>query len=123
MGFLSSLFQRAPQVLPDAVLTAAELDAVVAEGQPTIVDVWSPTCGPCKALAPVVIDVTTRYQGRVRVVQIDSSRAEPALMQRLQVRSVPTLLIYRDGELIGRHTGWRPKSWFDEMVDVEFGEE
>ena len=122
MGFLSNLFQRAPEVLPDPVLSASELEAVLAEGVPTIVDVWSPTCGPCKQLAPIVIQVTTAYAGRVRVVQVDSSRAEPELLRQLQVRSVPTLLIYRDGELLGRHTGWRPKSWFDGMIAAEFPE-
>lgn len=120
MGFLSGLFRRAPEVLPEAVLTADELDAVLAEGKPTVVDVWSPTCVPCKQLAPVVIDVTTRYADRVRVVQIDSSKAEPRLLARLEIRAVPTLLIYREGGLIGRHTGWRPASWFDEMIAAEF---
>lgn len=120
MGFLSNLFQRKPQVLPEAVLTVAQLDALLAAGRPTIVDVWSPTCAPCKALAPILIDVTTRYAGRVQVAQIDSSRAEPALMQRLQVRSVPTLLIFRDGESIGRHTGVRPHTWFDGLIEAEF---
>ena len=80
----------------------------------------SPTCGPCKKLVPVLTEVATAYEGRVRVVEIDVSQAEPEVLGRLQVRATPTLIIVDEGEEVGRMTGFRPKGWFQQMIATEF---
>ena len=86
--------------------------------QPVIVDVWSASCGPCKRLEPVLIEVATRYAGKVKVVEIGTD-AEPQLLAELEVRGTPTIIIYRAGEELGRSTGYRPASWFDELIQKE----
>ena len=121
MGLLDRLFGAGgKKVLPERV---RDLDAfrrlVLKSDIPVIVDVWSPSCGPCKKLEPVLIDVATRYEGRVRLVEIGSADAEPKLLARLGVRATPTLIVFDRGEELGRSTGFRPASWFDQMIETE----
>ena len=74
MGLLDKLFKRAPQVVPARVRTLEEFERVVLDSEiPVIVDVWSATCAPCKKLEPILIDVATRYEHRVRIVEIGTA--------------------------------------------------
>lgn len=116
---LSSLFGDKLKIQPTPVetLDAFRL-AVGASELPVIVNVWSATCPPCRQLAPVLVELATAYQGRVRVVVI-STEAEPALLAELDIRATPTTVIFDKGAEVGRVTGYRPKSWFDEMIRVE----
>lgn len=121
MGLLDRLFGGGKKVLPERV---RDLDAfrklVLRSDVPVIVDVWSATCAPCKKLEPVLIDVATRHEGRVRLVEIGTGDADPKLLARLDVRSTPTLIIFDRGEEVGRSAGFRPASWFDQMIETEF---
>lgn len=122
MGWLDRLLggAEAARVLPERVRDVASYRRVVLGSKlPVIVDVWSPSCGPCKKLEPVLIDVATRYAGKVRVAEIGTD-AEPALLAELAVRATPTLLVFDAGKELGRSVGYRPASWFDEMIAKEF---
>jgi len=122
MGILSSLFAPRKKVAPTPVRDLAAFRAEVADSDlPVIVDVWSESCAPCRQLAPVLVDVATRHEGRVRVVEV-SADSEPALIARLKVRATPTVIIYERGEELGRVAGLSPGSWFDEMIEAEFPE-
>lgn len=120
MGLLDKLFKPAATVLPERVRDLATFEARVLDSEvPVIVDVWSATCAPCKKLEPVLIDVATRHAGKVRVVEIGTGDAEPQLLAALAVQATPTLIMYRDGEELGRVSGLRPSSWFDQMIAAE----
>ena len=120
MGWFSSLF-GGDTVFPTPVRTLADWEEHVTGSElPVIVDLWSPTCGPCKRLGPVLTKVATKYQGRVRVVEIDVSSTQPAVLAPLGVRAVPTLLLFDAGEEFHRVTGYHPPAWFDEMIAAEF---
>lgn len=120
MGWLDKLFGGGARVMPERVRDLATFRKVVLRSdRPVIVDVWSPTCGPCKKLEPVLIDVATRHADRVKVVEIATADAEPALLAKLGVRATPTLIVYDRGEEIGRQTGFRPAEWFDRMIEAE----
>ena len=120
MGILSGLFGSKEKILPEHIDTTAGFRERVMESElPVIVDVWSPSCGPCQKLVPVLTDVATRYDGRVRVVEI-STEADGALLTRLGVRATPTILVFHRGQELGRMTGFRPGSWFDELIATEF---
>ena len=123
MGWLDKLLggSDATRVMPERVRDLRTFRRVVLESElPVIVDVWSPSCGPCKKLEPVLIDVATRHAGKVRVAEIGTD-AEPALLARLEVRATPRLLVFDGGQEIGRSVGYRPASWFDEMIAKELG--
>lgn len=121
MGWFAKLFGAGPKVMPEAVTDLASFRRAVLESPlPVIVDVWSETCAPCRALEPVLVEVATRYQGRIRVAEINSSTAEPELLERLGARATPTIVIFDQGAELGRETGYRPRAWFDEMIAAEF---
>lgn len=124
MSFLTRLFRGRPKVLPESIRDLESYRARVLESElPVIVDVWGATCPPCKQLEPVLIEVATRFADRVRVVEIGVESAEPELVRALEVRATPTLIVVHEGQELGRQTGYRPVSWFEEMIETEFPEE
>lgn len=120
MSLLSKLFGARTEVIPTHIETREEFARCVLESDvPVIVDVWSETCAPCKQLVPVLIQVATKYAGRVLVAEL-STRAEPRLLRELDVRATPTILVFDGGVEVGRMAGYRPAGWFDDMINTEF---
>ena len=79
-------------------ITESHFDAEVLQADvPVLVDFFTSWCGPCKRFAPVIEDLAAEADGRFKVVKVDAEK-EPALADRFQVNSVPTLLIFRGGE-------------------------
>ena len=119
MSWLGKLFGSRPEVTPTHLETLADFEEHVRKSElPVIVDVWSPTCAPCRKLEPVLIQVATKYEGKVRVAEL-STQAEPQLLAALDVRATPTILVFDRGQEIGRMAGYRPLAWFDDMIAAE----
>ena len=79
-------------------LSAADFDEVVSSATaPVLVDFYADWCGPCKVLAPVVEELAAEYADRVDVRKVDVE-AEPQLAERFGIRSIPTLMLFKDGE-------------------------
>lgn len=124
MSFLARIFRPRPKVMPESVRDLSSYRERVLESDlPVIVDIWSATCPPCKQLEPVLIDIATRFADRVRVVEIAIDQAEPELVKKLAARATPTLIVVDSGRELGRETGYRPASWFEQMIEAEFPEE
>ena len=81
---------------------------VLQSSLPVLVDFWAEWCAPCRMLAPVVKDIAASYDGRLRVVKldVDSSPGAPA---RFQVRAMPTLLFFKNGQVVDSIVGAVPK--------------
>jgi thioredoxin 1 len=123
MGLLSALFPPKHQVLPVHIETAEDFRREVTESElPVILDVWSESCAPCRQLGPVLTDIATRYEGRVRVAEVSTSGPLPVL-KKLGVSATPTILVFHQGEEMGRAVGFHPTSWFEEMIEAEFPED
>ncbi len=87
-------------------ITDGNFDQVVLKSdQPILIDFWAAWCGPCKALGPVVDEVAAAYQGKVRVgkMNVDTSPVTP---QRYGVRGIPTLLIFKNGQVQEQIVGY-----------------
>jgi thioredoxin 2 len=97
--------------------------AVVAERSPVpvIVDLWATWCGPCRMVSPTLEKLATERAGEIKLVKVDVDAAEQ-LSRRFEVRAVPTLLVLRDGAVIGRQPGAAPmlalRRWLDEALQA-----
>ena len=82
---------------------------------PVLIDFWAEWCAPCRQIAPIVKDLATSYQGKVKIVKMNIDE-NPATPGRYSVRAIPTVLAIKNGTVVGQITGARGKSSFEEMV-------
>ena len=81
---------------------------VLEAGAPVLVDFYADWCAPCRMIAPLVDELALEHAGHVLVAKVDTDRAE-GLSERYQIRSIPTLVLFRDGREAGRSTGYEPE--------------
>jgi thioredoxin 1 len=89
---------------------------VLKAGTPVLVDYWAEWCGPCKMIAPILDDVARDYGGRVAVAKmnVDENRAVPA---KYGIRGIPTLMLFKDGELAATKVGALSKAQLTAFLD------
>ncbi len=97
-------------------LTSADFDATVKSGV-TLVDFWAEWCGPCRMMAPVLDELANEYKDKVTVAKINVDN-ENDLAGRFNVMSIPTLLVFKDGEVQKRFVGVTSKSDLSEAFDA-----
>lgn len=119
MGLLGKLF-GGEKVAPDHVETRDDFDRIVRGSElPVVLYVWGEACGPCKKMSQEIVTAATRHHGRVKFAELSTS-GDPLLLAALAVRATPTVIVFEQGDEIGRMAGFRPASWFDEMIAAEF---
>lgn len=82
---------------------------------PVLVDCWAPWCGPCRTLGPILEDLAAKYAGGVRIAKLNVDE-NPVTASRYEIRSIPTMLLFKDGRLIKSLVGAQPKEAIEQQL-------
>lgn len=98
-------------------VTDSNFDTLVLKSEmPALVDFWASWCAPCRAIAPIVDEMATQYNGKVRVVKMNVDD-NPATPGRYGVRGIPTLILFKGGKVIDQLVGAVPKNQIKDLIE------
>ena len=93
-----------------------EFESFIRQDKPVLIDFWAPWCGPCRMLAPVLEEVSEAYGEKIAVGKVNVDDC-PELARQFRVMNIPTLLLFKGGELIDRTMGFKPAADLRVMID------
>ncbi|WP_026837331.1 thioredoxin [Gillisia sp. JM1] len=92
-------------------------ETVLKSEKPVMVDFWAAWCGPCRMVGPIIEDISKDYDGKAVVGKLDVD-ANQEFAAKYGVRNIPTVLIFKGGEVVGRQVGVAPKATYAEALDA-----
>jgi thioredoxin 1 len=119
VGLISKLLGEKKKVQPVSVSDATFEAEVKKSALPVVLDIWGPSCGHCKRLEPIMMNLATKYEGKVKVAEMNAAAA-PFTAASLGVMGTPTVIYFKDGEEIERVVGFRGELYHDEIIQTEF---
>lgn len=118
MGWIRKLFAMKDKVQPltvnDENFKAEVLDSEI----PVLLDIWTPSCVHCDRLVPIVVGLATKYQGKLKVAEINGAEA-PQIMSSLKVRGTPTVIYFAEGREFERVVGFRGSLYHQDLIENE----
>ena len=99
-------------------ITDASFDEVVLKSdKPVLVDFWAAWCGPCRMVGPIIEEISSEYEGKAIVGKVDVD-AHQEFAAKYGVRNIPTVLLFKDGEVVDKQVGVAPKSTYTQKIDA-----
>ena len=92
-------------------------ESVLNSSKPVLVDFWAAWCGPCRMVGPVIDEISNEYEGKAVVGKVDVD-ANQEFAAKYGVRNIPTVLVFNNGEVVGRQVGVSPKTAYTEAIDA-----
>ncbi len=108
--------------MEEKILTDANFQSEVLEGKGVmVIDFWAPWCSPCLILGPILEELVEEYQGKVQLAKLNVDE-NPQTASKYNIRGIPTVLIFRDGQLKAQLVGLQPKEAFKSKIDEALAE-
>ena len=93
---------------------------VLNSDEPVLVDFWAEWCGPCRMVGPIVEELAQEYEGKAKIGKVDVD-SNPEISMKYGIRSIPSLLIFKGGEVVDQIVGVVPKSQMKKQLDAQLG--
>ena len=100
----------------EVVISENNIGEVLASPVPVLIDFWATWCGPCRMIAPILEEIASQYADRVIVAKVDVDE-QGGLAQRFRIMNIPTLLLFKQGEIVDKAIGARPKAALEQMLN------
>ena len=97
-------------------VTDSNIQELLASANPVVIDIWAPWCGPCKMMLPIVDELSKQYDGKVNVGKLNVDE-NPDTCEQYGIMNIPTMLFFKNGELVDRHVGACRKPDLEKIID------